>query len=339
MRENGWPVPRAAGQLSSRPLGRSAGERLRDMTRWYTVTPLHNLELSSDARFEFADGLVLAAVPDWVAKDRVVENLDSRNRRALAEATHGFVAEYEAASLGEPDPAWKGPQRKSIQETKYELTVLGNLALWLSRPSLVCFNVVLHAPQIGGQPFVQRLEQHSTLLCHPQDIGNTLSAEDIDFARMLHSSLALLPRGNAMWTAVRATWSALQMNEEEVRYLLFWIALEALFGPEDAREMTFRLSQRVSLFLAENPSEARDLFARAKTGYAFRSKVAHGRWKENPDGLALMAEVETFVRRSLVGLLQDPELTKTFLGNDREPYLDDLVFSTWANEPESSGGA
>ena len=282
----------------------------------------------------------MAALPDWVSQDRFVENLDSRNRRALAEATHAFVAEYEAGSLGEPDPAWKGSQPKSIQETKYELAVLGNLALWLIRPSPVCFNIVLHASQVGDLAVIRRLEQHhSTLLCHPQDIGNTLSSEDIDFARMLHSSLALLPRGNAMWTAVRATWSALQMNEEEVRYLLFWIALEALFGPEDAREMTFRLSQRVSLFLAENPSEARDLFARAKTGYAFRSKVAHGRWKENPDGLALMAEVETFVRRSLVGLLQDPELTKTFLGKDREAYLDDLVFSTWANEPESSGGA
>lgn len=329
----------AARGPSSPTLGRSAGERLRDMKRWYTVTALHNLKLRSDACFEFAEGLVLTALPDWVANDSIVQNLDSRNRRALAETTHAFVAEYEAASLREPDPAWKGPQPKSIQETKYELTVLGNLALWLSRPSPVCFNVVLHAPWLGSRPFVQRLEQHSPLLCHPQDIGNTLSSEDIDFARMLHSSLALLPRDNAMWTAVRATWAALQMNMEEIRYLLFWITLEALFGPEDAREMTFRLSQRLSLFLAENPSEARDLFAHAKRGYAFRSKVAHGRWMENPEGLALMAEVETFVRRSLVVLLQDPELTKTFLGKDREAYLDDLVFSTWAHEPESSGGA
>ena len=117
------------------------------------------------------------------------------------------------------------------------------------------------------------------------------------------------------------------MNIEEIRYSLFWIALEALFGPEDAREITYRLSQRVALFLAKDSSEARALFTKARNGYGFRSKIVHGRWKGNAKSQVLMADAERLVRESLVRLLQDDELMKVFCGKKREAFLDDLVFS------------
>ena len=69
-----------------------------------------------------------------------------------------------------------------------------------------------------------------------------------------------------------------------------------------------------------------DLFCKAKAGYAFRSKVVHGRWKENDDSLRLMANAEMFVRKALSKILLDGELTKLFQGKSRESYLDQLVF-------------
>lgn len=300
------------------------------MARWRTVTPLHNLRLDREVRVEFADDLVLAALPDWIAKDSTVADMGQFGRQMLAEASHGFVVDYVAEGLGDPDPASTGSKAKSIQEAKSELAVLANLALWLSQPSPVCFTHVLHAPEFRGKPIVQQVKLHTPLICHQRDSDNTLSSEDFDLARTLHSRLVCVPTANAIWTAVRATWSALPMNVREVRYSLLWVALEALFGPEDGREITFRLSQRVAFFLADNPSDARELFATAKRGYAFRSKVVHGRWKENTESDALIGDAEMLVRRSLIRVLQDVALTRTFLGRNRERYLDDLVFSTWS---------
>jgi hypothetical protein len=288
--------------------------------------PIQNVSLEPNQQVAFAGGLVLTNTPAWVLKETMLDSLSEWDRRAVKECSSALVATYDAAALGDPDPTWVGPEPKSIQESKYELCLLANLALWLSRPSPVQFSVVLHAPQFGAEPIGQRMSRHSPLLCHPQDVDAQLSDDDITLATQLHASLATVARDTSIWTAIRATWSGLQLNVEHVRYVLFWIALEALFGPDDAREMTFRLSQRIALFLGKDRAEARELFAVAKRGYGFRSRVVHGRWREEPDSLARMAEAEDLVRRSFLRILLEKPLMTTFSGKAREPFLDELVF-------------
>jgi len=297
------------------------------MPSFHTVIPIHNVDLDPEGQWEFSGGFVLAALPTWVRNQPMLENLDSSDRQALEDATHGFVVTYEAAALGDSDPDWKGPDPKSIQEAKYEHGVLANFALWLSRPCPVHFIIVLHAPQFDGDPTVQQTVRCSShLLCHPKDKDERIKAEDLALAIRLHGSLLAITRGTALWTAVRATWAGLQMNMETIRYVLFWIALEALFGPEDGREITYRLSQRVAFFLGKDRNEARSLFVIAKRGYNFRSKIVHGRWKEDMDSQKRMAEAESLARDSLERILEDPGLTKTFSEKTRERFLDDLVF-------------
>jgi hypothetical protein len=116
------------------------------------------------------------------------------------------------------------------------------------------------------------------------------------------------------------------MENLSIRCTLFWVALEALFGPEDGREITYRLSQRLGFFLGRDRSEARDLFVTAKRGYAFRSRIVHGNWKKDREGEDRMFEAERFVRQSLLHILQDAELIKKFSSHAREHYLEDLVF-------------
>ena len=300
---------------------------MAEKPKWYTVVPLHNLYLTGDVQFAFSDGLVLTNLPSWVKTDSMVNELHPQERSAIVEASHCFLVEYEAQAFGSPDPEWKGDQPRSIQESKQDLVVLANLALWLRRPSAACFVFAIHGPKFGKSPVAQRIDRPSPLLCHPRDEETVLSPEDVELARGLHASLVQLPQDHSVRTAVHATWAALQMNMREIRYLLLWIALEALYGPEDAREITFRLAQRMALFLAEDTSEARKIFAAAKKGYRFRSKVAHGRWKQEPTADLQIAEAETFVRQSLLKILGDSQLTATFRGKGRETYLDDLVFS------------
>lgn len=87
------------------------------------------------------------------------------------------------------------------------------------------------------------------------------------------------------------------------------------------------MSQRLALFLGANRTDARELFAQAKRAYSFRSKVAHGRWKQDDESTSLTAFAESLVRRSLVRLLQDDVAVERFLDKKREAYLDELPFS------------
>ncbi len=297
------------------------------MSVYHTVVPIRNVKLDASAQFEFGGGVVLAATPPWVQKDKMFESLSEWDRNAVLDSPFSLIATYEAAALGDPDPAWTGTEPKSIQEAKYELCVLANLALWLRRASPVCFVAVFHAFQSGAEPIVQAMSRCSPLLCHPNDVDNHITGADIPVAVQLHHSLAAVARNTSLWTAICATWAGLHINIETIRYALLWIALEALFGPEDAREITFRLSQRVALFLAEDRAEAKQLFTMVKKGYSFRSKIVHGRWKEEPDSLVRMAEVENLVRRSFGRILSDEAVRDTFVGNGREAYLDDLAFA------------
>jgi hypothetical protein len=104
--------------------------------------------------------------------------------------------------------------------------------------------------------------------------------------------------------------------------------MEALFGPDDAREITFRLAQRIGFFLGESRSEAKSLFTTAKKCYGLRSKVAHCRWNGGASDAQQMEATEDISRRALLRLLDDAALRAKFSGSgaSRETYLDEVVF-------------
>lgn len=295
------------------------------MIDYYTVVPLANVQLPPGSCYELGGNVALIETPGWLIKDRMLDRLSEFDRREVQECKYALVASYKAAALGDPDPDWKGKEPKSIQETKYEHCVFGNLALWLCRPSPVHFRVVIHAPDYGSGALAQQVTYHSPLLCHPYDAQERLRAEDLPLASQLHRSILQAEQQGPIWTAVRAAWAALTINMEVVRYTLFWIVLEALFGPDDAHEITYRLSLRLARFLETDREQARSLFSVAKQCYKFRSKIVHGRWKDDPESTKRVAETETLVRRSLVRVLSDEEQMKTFSDRTREHFLDELV--------------
>ena len=98
-----------------------------------------------------------------------------------------------------------------------------------------------------------------------------------------------------------------------------------------ASPIKYRLSQRLAFFVASDLTEASDLFAKAKRGYDFRCKVAHGKWSQKTqntdEAVELTGRTEEFVQRSLIRLLQDDDIARQFYGKDREAYLDDLPFA------------
>lgn len=109
---------------------------------WCSVIPLHNFAFDRDEPVEFAGGLKLSPIPPWLKDDLLTQRLGARDREVLETATHGFVAEYDAVSLGDPGSTWKRATPKSVKDTKYEMAVLPtSLSAWSDRPpsaSLLC---------------------------------------------------------------------------------------------------------------------------------------------------------------------------------------------------------
>lgn len=108
------------------------------------------------------------------------------------------------------------------------------------------------------------------------------------------------------------------------------------FGPVDPREITYRLSQRIALFLNSDRTQAGELFKKVKDGYHWRSKIVRGlhlgKLKEDKSK-ELMCEIESVARNSLIRILSERSLTQEFNSKKRENYLDGLVFQA------ASGGS
>ena len=244
----------------------------------FTVVPLHNVDLTAGTLIPFGKDLSFQNNPQWVKGDKsFLKDLAHHDMQSVLNASHAFVAEYEANSIGEPDPEdsqkGEGERRRSIQEAKTRLAILGNLAIWLRQPTPLCFTVSLHAclwtSEIEGarRPILQQSERMQPLYCHRNDLGNPIAIHHIVKASELYPAIRSIQQGNALWVALRAIWSGLTSYASDIRYIWFWIALEALFGPEDSAELSHKLAERIAFFIAENNDDARTLFAKSKKCY------------------------------------------------------------------------
>src|SRR5262249_24425299 len=136
-----------------------------------------------------------------------------------------------------------------------------NLALWMAHPCCIGFQVIGHASrETENDAWIPKhvVSNLSLLKPHQQDWEGSLSEQDIQVAQELTKALTQLARdSNPVWIAARLLWQALTESTWEVRYVLLWVALEALFGPSDPHETTYRLSQQIAFFLANNKEEAK----------------------------------------------------------------------------------
>lgn len=109
-----------------------------------------------------------------------------------------------------------------------------------------------------------------------------------------------------------------------------WLALEALFGPEDGRNLTRQLSARISAFLAADLGQTRAAVQdQVRHAYSLRGDVVHGR-AVGDEHVAMpgMSEAnsERWARVALCKVLGDLALTDTFSDEEkRDDYLDGLV--------------
>jgi hypothetical protein len=210
-----------------------------------------------------------------------------------------------------------------------------NLALWLARATDVSVDVLAKIERYPDTAFPRAMSSLTSyhgnrLRPHPDDHGEALTQEDLMRARQLNVSLsaALLEKG-AVEIAIRALWMALTMSDWNLRYVLLWIALEALFGPKDSGETTYRLPNRMALFLAPERSAGELIRLWATKAYGARSRIVHGRGLDvtakGTDGPNLVHKTEQYAAEAIRRALLEPTLAALFKGN-RDRNLDRLMF-------------
>lgn len=309
---------------------------VRSITMWYACSiAVHSYFESYPVQepVELAGGIKIEPVPEWVKSDESLEHLSWLDRANIKDASLTFASEYEAEALGSPDPDWTGKAPRSIQDAIDEKFTLASVALWLVCPSPLSCGPTLHFSRKEDPASRRQSSSLSPILVSEDENNNVPSIADLERAGELLAPVLSLQRSGSTWIAIRILVRALTESMWEARYLWEWVVLEALFGPENPNETTYRLSQRIAWFLASSTEERQKMFDLTRRAYHWRSRIVHGGRisKLTPEkSQELTVFTESVLRNSLSKILGSVDLIEKFNGAARDVYLDSLALG---NEP------
>ena len=265
--------------------------------------------------FDLGAGVSLQPVPGWVSGDRGSE---------LA-----LIRKYFADSLGARDAQWRGDTPRSIQDAVDTQLALAGLAAWLAKPTRLFADQVMHFETPGEGSSLRRSVDGQSIALHPYDQDNRLEMPDLELARLLFSRMGQLPGDGAVGAALRATCAALREPAWGTRFVLLWVALEALFGSAAPQEAAYRMAQRAALFVAESRALRRQVFDAVLGSYWARCRAVHGTRLTGLDAAEscdLSYQAQEWLRSALGRILQDAALTAKVDGREREAFLDTGLF-------------
>jgi len=289
------------------------------MSNWMTVVPIEldydNPKLKEVKEFSIGP-VKLRTAPEFIKEEDVGKYLSYTQKELLKNAKFVLSIEYEANALGDQDKEWKGDTKRGKQKTAYEKIRIACLSLWLAKPSPLRYDFVLHIKDCDKSPFTVQSFSVPAIIPHFRYENEFHDQVDIEIAEKIYNSIANLERKGPVWMAIRTTFDALT-SPWEIRYVLLWIVLEALFGTNI--EIKYRLSQRLSFFLSSSRNEAAEICKKVKKGYDWRSKIVHGMRLDKLDrGVSekILYNSEFFVRDALVKIFMDDELMDLFSNDE-----------------------
>ncbi|MEM8947967.1 MAG: hypothetical protein AAGA21_03445 [Pseudomonadota bacterium] len=279
-------------------------------------------------RHELSHGIGIEPTPDWLRNAGSAEQLSAEHQDLIDCSRLVLSVDYEAEALGSLDPDWTGDTPRSIQTTIDEKLGLAQIACWLVKPSPFSCGPLLHFDQKGNHESLRESGSLKQIFISEKAHENVLSKSEILESGRLLEEILHLDRNGVLWLAIRTLISSLTENNWQIRYLLHWIVIETLFGPDDG-ELSYRIAQRISFFLANQSSQRKQVFQDIKKGYTWRSKIVHGAKIDSlskEKSLELTEIIESLIRRCLCKILRDGSLRESINGKERNEFLDDLVF-------------
>ncbi len=275
-------------------------------------------------------GMRVEKIPDWVTSDEALQHHSRNDRTNIKKAGLVFCKRYEAEALGSPDPEWHGTNPRPIQDSVDEHFSLASVALWLVAPTWLTCGPVFHFGREGDSQSLRRSGSLRPMRVSSAESKHFPTSNEFAGAKSAFESILKIQRRGSCWIALRMLIRALTEEMWEARYLWHWVVLEALFGPENPGETTYRLTHRIAVFLRSEGGERSNLFREAKDAYRWRSKIVHGR-SLNKLTPAISAEMtgitETLVRESFLQILSTPKLLETMNSKARDSYLDGIALN------------
>lgn len=293
--------------------------------RWRSIAPVVP-EYSDNGRIgvvqDLGSDVQIGPSASWPFDWSINRSIGEWHRREIGRSDLWLVTDYEANSMGEAsEEPGVSKQRRALFRLQEAV-----FALWLSKPSRLSFRICLHL-----------VEQGDHFVCHALDVGDatialdryrhaSLEASDLPLARRLLAAISTLPHEGPVWVAARSAFGAIREIDPTIRFLLFWIALEALFGPANqTRGAAEKLCRWAAAFLHVEGQSQRFIRRRLSASYKNRNDVVHGMRIGQFDPEDLVLPTEGAAMNALGKILPDPSLVAKFNGSGRETYLEGLI--------------
>lgn len=296
---------------------------------WQAVATLTPVEALPNRVHPVGPGVMLTGTPEWFKEELRLLQKSVGERESFA-SPFALVCTFEADSYGDPDPSVTWPKARSKQDAAVEAVKLGALALWLARPTGVTFDAVsVGVPEPGQEATVRSCRPIQRYVPLPRYTAASLKVADLAEADAFATALRTVPRPSATWTALRFLDLALAEELWHVRLLLLWVGIEALFGPEDRRNVQDVTARRVARFLNPgNDVDGRQAYDLVWKSYDERCVVAHGARISDatPDEReTIVLEAEGILRSTLRRLLEEPAALAALSSSQRDAYLEQLA--------------
>lgn len=226
--------------------------------KYHSYAPLYSFDMETE-KITLDNGLVIRKI-----RSENYSDMDERGVPASDLVWLKCLVEYNSTL-------------ESYEQRKDELKYL-ILALRLFKSGAVGYNTVYTKPALGealgrssmGSTFGRPLSGQNYFLNRKEAHGFRLFYSN--FCKNIHRII----NQKFLQIAIDRFTSALEEWKQEERIIDFTIALEAMFSTS-SEDLTYKLSIRASVFLANNDEEAKFFFNFIKKAYKVRSKLVHGK--------------------------------------------------------------
>jgi hypothetical protein len=307
---------------------------------YYKVAPVFTTALT-DADvlpLDLGNGVRLDWVPPVYSKHVKAMAYEFGRFYTSTQGNLALVKEYDAAFPDEADPEPKGRPR-SKSDAAREAIQLASVSLWLAQPIDLSFCLIANLSDAGRpEPIV-----FPTLRVPPGFKFGVLSHENADEARRINELLSRLSPKTTVYVATRYLWLALHEDAGDLLLAILSIAVEALIGPEDHRQLTVRIPRRGAALLGGDRVTQCLTHLRLSKWWEARCELMHGDTIEHrPDdekGRLVMEALEV-VRQGIRKALLDPAVSVEFATfARRDAYLERIAASFLDPSPSERAAA
>lgn len=292
------------------------------------VNPYWNFLGISQHSLALGRGVSLAHIAD-VLPDHVRMHIDLSESWLASRAVYALVLDWSADRIAASDDDQFSPGPNNAERRALRMLERTTEAVWITKRSTFSFDFIVDFSRDGPPASSISWGRVPSLVSLPSYANEILGSADLEQASEVNDAIAqVLPR-TALNIALDALWHALTETNPFLRYLLLWVALEALFGPESSQELSYRLALRLTRFGEHQGEKLQSRFSEIRMAYDLRSKIVHGRTKgalgkDDSDRWVLFCE--GLLQSALRRILTDPNLRAVFCSaKEREGYLDAIA--------------